>query len=150
MTAYVNITKCFGENVKNCVNKFNNSFCVSNGSIRLKPSDNERSYITTHLIDLEELFPGNKFIRDKEWVIYLQLCFIFKLVRWACYESFISYYYTKDLVAILFFCRRRFADAFVRFLAISLFNSNICLNFYDPLIALKLPIINCSKSASLC
>ena len=65
---------------KLCVNKFIHSLWVSNGSIRLKLSDNERSYMITHIRDLEELFPGNEFIRDEEQVLYFQLCFIFKLV----------------------------------------------------------------------
>ena len=51
---------------KLCVNKFIHSFWLSNGSIRLKLCDNERSYIRTHINDLEELFPGNEFIRDEE------------------------------------------------------------------------------------
>ena len=51
---------------KLCVNKFIHSFWVSNGSIRLKLPDNERSYMITHISDLEELFPGNEFIRDEE------------------------------------------------------------------------------------
>ena len=51
---------------KLCVSKFIHSFWVSNGSIRLKLSNNERSYIITHINDLEELFPGNEFIGDEE------------------------------------------------------------------------------------
>ena len=64
------------------VNKFIHSFWVSNGSIRLKLSDNGRLDMITHIHDLEELFPGNEF-RDEEQVVYFQLCFIFKLVRWV-------------------------------------------------------------------
>ena len=66
---------------KLCVNKFIHSFWVSNGSIRLKLSDNERSQIITHINDLEELIPGNEIIRDEEQFIYFQLCFIFKLAH---------------------------------------------------------------------
>ena len=62
MAAYVNFTKHFGENV----NKFIYSFWVSNGSIRLKLSENERSSIINLTNDLEELLSGNKFIRDEE------------------------------------------------------------------------------------
>ena len=51
---------------KLCVNKLIHSFWVSNGSIRLKLSDNERSYMITHINDLEEVFPGNEFIRDED------------------------------------------------------------------------------------
>ena len=51
---------------KLCVNKFIHSFWTSNGSIKLKLSDNGRSYIITHINDLEELFPGNECIRDEE------------------------------------------------------------------------------------
>ena len=51
---------------KPCINKFIHSFWVSNGSIRLKLSDNERSYMITHVNDWEELFPGNEFNRDEE------------------------------------------------------------------------------------
>ena len=65
---------------KPCVNKFIHFFWVSNGSIRLKLSENERSYIITHINDLEELLLGNEFIRDEEQVIYFQLRFIFNLV----------------------------------------------------------------------
>ena len=39
---------------------------LSNGSIRLKLSDNERLYMIIHINDLEELFPENKFIEDEE------------------------------------------------------------------------------------
>ena len=42
-----------------CVNTFIHSFWISNGSIRLKLSENERSYIITHVNDLEELLPRN-------------------------------------------------------------------------------------------
>ena len=66
MTACLNIIKCFGEKVKNSVNKFIHLFWVSNRSIRLELSDNERSYVITYTNDLEELFPGNEFIRDEE------------------------------------------------------------------------------------
>ena len=41
---------------KLCVNKFIHSFCVSDGSIRMKLSDSERSYMITHINDLEGLF----------------------------------------------------------------------------------------------
>ena len=49
----------------------NDSLCkyykmLSNGSIRLKLSDNERLYMIIHINDLEELFPENKFIEDEE------------------------------------------------------------------------------------
>ena len=64
---------------KLCVNKFIQSFWFSNGSIRLKLSNNERSYIITHINDLEELFRGNEFIRDEEQVINFQLYVILKL-----------------------------------------------------------------------
>ena len=37
--------------------------CVN---MRLNLSDNEISYIITHINDLEELFFGNKFFRDEE------------------------------------------------------------------------------------
>ena len=80
MTACVNIKRCFGKSVKNHVNKFIHSFLVSYGSIRLKLPDNEGSYIITLINDMEELFPGNEFLRDAEYVIYFQLCFFFKLV----------------------------------------------------------------------
>ena len=69
MTAWVNIIKCFLKCKKLCVNRFIHSFWVSNGSIRSKLPDNERSYIITYINDLEELFPGNEFVRDEEWVI---------------------------------------------------------------------------------
>ena len=41
---------------KLCVNKFIHSFCVSDGSITMKLSDSERSYMITHINDLEGLF----------------------------------------------------------------------------------------------
>lgn len=40
------------------MNKLIHSFCVMNGSIRLKIVENRQTYIITHLSDLEELFPG--------------------------------------------------------------------------------------------
>ena len=51
---------------KFCVNKFIHLFWVSNGSIRLKLSDNERSYIIIYINALEELLPGNEFMRHEE------------------------------------------------------------------------------------
>ena len=51
---------------KLCVNKFIHSLWFSNGAIRLKLSENERSYILTYINDLEELLPGNEVIRDEE------------------------------------------------------------------------------------
>ena len=66
MTACVNIKSALAKNVQNYVNKFIHSFLVSYGSIRLKLSDNEASYIIKLSNDLEELFPGNKFLRDAE------------------------------------------------------------------------------------
>ena len=44
---------------KLCVNKLVHLFWVSNGSIRLKVPDNEKSYMISKINDLEELFPGN-------------------------------------------------------------------------------------------
>ena len=41
-------------------NKLIIAFWVSNSSIRLKTSENDRINIITHLSDLEEFFPGNK------------------------------------------------------------------------------------------
>ena len=44
--------------------RISNSF--SPESIRLKLSDNERSYLITHISNLDELLPGNEFIRDEK------------------------------------------------------------------------------------
>ena len=45
-------------------NKSIDAFWVSNGSIRLKIGENDWVDIITHLSDLEELFPGNKFFSN--------------------------------------------------------------------------------------
>ena len=51
---------------KLCVKKFIHSFWVSNGPIRFKMPDNERSYMITDINDFEELFSGNELIRNEE------------------------------------------------------------------------------------
>ena len=66
----------WGKCKKLCVNKLVNSSWLSNGFIRLKLPKNERSYIKTHINDLKDLFPGNKFFRDKEEDIYCQVLFL--------------------------------------------------------------------------
>ena len=71
---------------KNCVNKFIHLFWVSDGSIRLKLIDNERSFIITHINDLEELFPGNEILRNKNR-LFIYYCVLFlDWVRWVEYE----------------------------------------------------------------
>ena len=44
-------------------NKLIYAFWTSNGSIELKVSENGNIHLITHDIDLEELFPGEEFIR---------------------------------------------------------------------------------------
>ena len=47
-------------------NKIIDSFWVSNGSIRLSVED--RPWVIKHISDLEDLFPGNDLLRDKEQI----------------------------------------------------------------------------------
>ena len=77
-------------------------------------------YIITYTNDLEELFPGNEFIKDEELVIYFQLCFIFKLVLWVQYESSYLLVLYPNLVVNLFFTRCRLGNALVCFFVIFL------------------------------
>ena len=45
-------------------NKLICAFWVSNGSIKLKVSENDNMHVITHDLDLEELFPNNELIKD--------------------------------------------------------------------------------------
>ena len=62
-TVYINDSLCkyyktlLWKCKKLCVNKFIQSFWVSNGYIRLKLSDNERSYMITHISDFGRAVP---------------------------------------------------------------------------------------------
>ena len=47
------------------MNKLIQSFWVTNRSIRLKTVDNGRTYVITHLSNLEKLSPGNELPSDK-------------------------------------------------------------------------------------
>ena len=47
-------------------NKFIDSFWASNGSIRLRVEDKVRLCVMTQIKVLENLFPGNNFLRDEE------------------------------------------------------------------------------------
>lgn len=58
---------------KICAKKFFHLFWVSNGSIRLNLSYNDKSYIVAHINDLEELFPENELLREED-------CFTFSYV----------------------------------------------------------------------
>ena len=58
---------------KICAKKFFHLFWVSNGSIRLNLSYNDKSYIVVHINDLEELFPENELLREED-------CFTFSYV----------------------------------------------------------------------
>ena len=46
-------------------NKLIHSFWVTNRFIKLRTVENGRTYVITHLSDLEELFPGNELLSDK-------------------------------------------------------------------------------------
>ena len=63
------------------------AFWVSNGYIRLKVGENDRVNSITHLSDLEELFPRNKFFRTTTRVLYMLIffAFIYSLVCWVTY-----------------------------------------------------------------
>ena len=74
MTDFVSTAIRFGKNTKKqCAKKFIHLFWVSNGSIRLNLSDNDKSYIVTHINDLEELFHENELLREED-------CFTFSYV----------------------------------------------------------------------
>ena len=45
-------------------NKLIYAFWISNGSIKLKVSENGNIHVITHDLDLEELFPNNELIKD--------------------------------------------------------------------------------------
>ena len=49
-------------------NKLIYAFWISNSSIKLKVSENGIIHVITHDLDLEELFPNNKLIKDKQRV----------------------------------------------------------------------------------
>ena len=49
-------------------NKLIYAFWTSNGSIKLKVSENGNIHVITHDVDLEELFPDNELIKDKQRV----------------------------------------------------------------------------------
>ena len=42
------------------------AFWVSNGTLRLKLTENGRVHIITHSQDLDELFPENELLRDEQ------------------------------------------------------------------------------------
>ena len=66
MTVYARIIKCSGGNATHYEKKkLIHSFWVTNESIRLRIVENGRTYVITHLSDLEELFPGNELLSDK-------------------------------------------------------------------------------------
>lgn len=74
MTDFVSTAISFGKNKeKICAKKFIHLFWVSNGSIRLILSDNDKSYIVTRVNDLEERFPENELLREED-------CFTFSYV----------------------------------------------------------------------
>ena len=45
-------------------NQFIHAFWVNNGTMGLKPVENGRANIITHLIDLKELFPENQLLGE--------------------------------------------------------------------------------------
>ena len=67
---YINDSLCSYKKMlrQKCKNSSNfiHAFWVSNRSINLKISDNDRVYTVTHNNDLEELFPGNEVLLDLE------------------------------------------------------------------------------------
>ena len=46
--------------------KYIHAFWVSNGTLRLKITENGRVHIITHSQDLDELFPENELLRDEQ------------------------------------------------------------------------------------
>ena len=65
-------------------NKLIYAFWISNGSIKLKVSENVNIHVITHYVDLEELFPNNELIKDIQkgtgsvylsWVCFSQLVY---------------------------------------------------------------------------
>ena len=47
-------------------NKLIHAFWTYNASIKLKVSEKSNIHVITHDVDLEELFPGNELIKDKQ------------------------------------------------------------------------------------
>ena len=67
MIASVYITRCYGENAKKIwSNKYIHAFCVYNGTLRLKLTSSGHVPVITHSQDLDELFPENELLRDKQ------------------------------------------------------------------------------------
>ena len=66
MIASVRIIKCYGEMQKLWPSKHIHAFWVSNGTLRLKLTENSRLHIITHNQDLDELFPENELLRDEQ------------------------------------------------------------------------------------
>ena len=59
--------KCYSENAKKLwSSKCIHAFWVSNGTLRLKLTENGRVHIITHSQDLDELFPENELLRDEQ------------------------------------------------------------------------------------
>ena len=46
--------------------KYIHVFWLSNGTLRLKLTENGRVHIITHSQDLDELFPENELLRDEQ------------------------------------------------------------------------------------
>ena len=68
MIASVHITKCWKwrKCKKPWFSKYIHAFWVSNGTLRLKLTENGRVHIITHSQDLDELFPENELLRDEQ------------------------------------------------------------------------------------
>ena len=84
---------------KICAKKFFHLFWVSNGSIRLNLSYNDKSYIVAHINDLEELFPENELLREED-------CFTFSYVLFFSQFEFNVNLHVNlcyNLVTIFFF-----------------------------------------------
>ena len=65
--------------------KYIHAFWVSNGTSRLKLTENGRVHIITHSQDLDELFPENELLRDEQWIpCFVCLVYFHLSLRFFC------------------------------------------------------------------
>ena len=122
MIASVRIIKCYGVNAKKLwSSKYIHAFWVSNGTLRLKITENGRVHIITHSQDLDELFPENELLRDEKKVpcfvclvyFHLSLCFFAFILQFQCFYLHIFnilaaillfYFLITEIYTLLTFC----------------------------------------------
>ena len=105
MIASVHIIKC-RKCKKLWSSKYIHAFWVSNGTLRLKLTENGRVHIITHSQDLDELFPENELLNDEQQVpcfvclvyFHLSLWFLAFILQFQCYPHIFNI-----LAAILLF-----------------------------------------------